>query len=223
MLIRAGYRLVGRQFIPYRYFDFAGGEMSHIFDIRYVLPEKLIILRLAGNGIDYFKSMRGRRVGRSIIFLTVLLSCSNVYSQTLLSSTGNTIQNNTISVEYTIGEIGISTLAGNQSYATQGFLQPIFKFKDCSLLEFIPNAFTPNKDNINDCFGVKNWPATSSYELTIYNRWGQLVFKTTNASECWNGDFQGQPQSTGTYVYIIKANTSLCGQITKKGTVTLIR
>ena len=164
-----------------------------------------------------------KRLLRLTLLLIVLLNYNRVFSQTLINSTGNTIQNNTISVEYSIGEIGITTLSENQNYITQGLLQPIFQFKDCNLLHFIPNAFTPNKDNLNDCFGIKNWPSTSSFELRVYNRWGQLVFKTTNILECWNGDFNGKPQPYDTYVYMIKAEGTPCGPILSKGTVTLIR
>lgn len=151
------------------------------------------------------------------------INYSNVFSQTLINSTGHTIENNAISVEYSIGELGITTLSGNGDYVTQGFLQPIFLFKDCNILQFIPNAFTPNRDNLNDCFGVKNWPITTSFELSVYNRWGNLVFKSNNKLEWWSGDKNGEPQPTGTYLYIIKANTTLCGQSSYRGTITLIR
>lgn len=167
--------------------------------------------------------MPNKLLFRLITFLIVLLNIHPAFSQTLINSTGNSIQNNSISVEYSIGEIGIATLSSNQNYITEGLLQPVFKFKECNLLQNMPNAFTPNNDNINDCFGVKDWPAASSYELRVYNRWGQLVFKTTNSLECWNGDFNGQPQPTDAYVYIINANTSACGQTTVKGSFILIR
>lgn len=153
----------------------------------------------------------------------ILASGNNALGQTVVNTSGNTIQNNSISVEYAIGEIGIATLSGNQYHSTEGVLQPIFRFKDCNLLHFVPNGFTPNRDNLNDCFGVKNWPDASSFELSIFNRWGQLVFKTTNVLECWNGAFKGREQPADTYVYMIKANTPSCGPITKKGTITLIR
>lgn len=167
--------------------------------------------------------MKIRLLLSSALFLTALFCCNGVFSQTLVNSTGNTVQNSNISIEYSIGEIGVTTLPGNQDYATQGLLQPILQLKDCNLLRFLPNAFTPNKDNLNDCFGVKNWPATTSFELCIYNRWGQLVFKTNNILECWNGEFKQQPQPSGTYVYTIKATTPTCGSLSNKGTITIIR
>jgi gliding motility-associated-like protein len=157
------------------------------------------------------------------VLLFILTNANSSFSQNVINSSGYTINNNLVSIEYSIGEISITTLTGNQNYITQGILQPVLQFKDCNILKLIPNAFTPNGDNINDCFGMRNWPATSSYQLCIYNRWGQLVFKTTNILECWNGDFKGQPQPMGTYVYNIIANTVPCGESSIKGYITLIR
>lgn len=87
---------------------------------------------------------------------------------------------------------------------------------------YLPDAFTPNGDGLNDCFGVKNWGFTTKFDMSVYNRYGQVIFKTTDATECWNGSFNGMPQPTGTYVYMISAETP-CGKTFKKGTVVLLR
>ncbi len=86
----------------------------------------------------------------------------------------------------------------------------------------VPNAFTPNNDGINDCFGIRNWGSVTLQEFSIYNRWGQRVFQTKNPSDCWDGTFQGQKQDSGGFVYIIKAS-SICGNIIRKGNLLLIR
>ncbi|MFI5192473.1 MAG: gliding motility-associated C-terminal domain-containing protein, partial [Chitinophagales bacterium] len=86
----------------------------------------------------------------------------------------------------------------------------------------LPNAFTPNNDGVNDCFGIRKWGNVTIKEFSIYNRWGQKVFDTRNPSECWNGTFHGEMQDSGGYVYVIKA-VSFCGNITRTGTVMLIR
>jgi gliding motility-associated-like protein len=86
----------------------------------------------------------------------------------------------------------------------------------------IPNAFTPNHDGINDCFGIRNWGDVTLQEFAIYNRWGQKVFETKNPSACWDGTFQGQPQDAGGFVYYIKAS-SFCGDVVRQGTLLLIR
>jgi gliding motility-associated-like protein len=86
----------------------------------------------------------------------------------------------------------------------------------------VPNAFTPNNDGINDCFGIRNWGSVTLQDFSIYNRWGQRVFQTKNPSECWDGTFQGQKQDSGGFVYVIKAS-SICGNIFRKGNLLLIR
>ncbi|HMH33756.1 MAG TPA: gliding motility-associated C-terminal domain-containing protein, partial [Puia sp.] len=86
----------------------------------------------------------------------------------------------------------------------------------------VPNAFTPNGDGNNDCFGIQRWGGIELLEFTIYNRWGQRVFSTKNPSECWNGSLHGVPQDSGGFVYIIRAITP-CGNINLHGTVLLIR
>ncbi|HEV3251458.1 MAG TPA: gliding motility-associated C-terminal domain-containing protein, partial [Puia sp.] len=86
----------------------------------------------------------------------------------------------------------------------------------------IPNSLTPNGDGHNDCFGIRRWGFVTIKEFSIYNRWGQRIFTTTNPSDCWDGTFKGVPQPVGGYPYAIKAK-SFCGDIIRKGIVLLIR
>ena len=86
----------------------------------------------------------------------------------------------------------------------------------------LPNSFTPNGDGLNDCFGVSNWGVLQEVEFAIFNRLGQRVFYTNNASGCWDGKINGQAQNVGVFVYTIKAKTA-CGQINRKGTLALLR
>lgn len=86
----------------------------------------------------------------------------------------------------------------------------------------VPNAFTPNGDGHNDCFGIQHWGDVTIEQLDVFNRQGMKVFTTKNPAECWDGRFNGQMQPTGTYVYAIRARTA-CGEITRTGTIMLIR
>lgn len=89
---------------------------------------------------------------------------------------------------------------------------------------YIPNAFTPNNDGKNDCFGLKHWGAVEFFELSIYNRWGEMVFRTKNTAECWNGYYQRKLQPAGVFIYQVKVKSSCTnGLLTKKGQVSLIR
>jgi gliding motility-associated-like protein len=87
---------------------------------------------------------------------------------------------------------------------------------------YIPNSFTPNKDGLNDSFGIKDWGYTTKFSFSIYNRWGELIFSTTDPLKHWDGNFKGIPQDSGVFIYYIKAET-LCGAVEKNGTVLLIK
>ena len=89
-------------------------------------------------------------------------------------------------------------------------------------LYLLPNSFTPNGDGLNDCFGIKYWGMVSDLEFSIYNRFGQKVFYTNNAANCWDGTYRQQPQDADVFIYTITAKTA-CGLVNRKGSVTLIR
>lgn len=94
---------------------------------------------------------------------------------------------------------------------------------------FIPNAFSPNHDGINEYFK----PITaglSTYLFEIYDRWGTLVYTDTPESKGWDGSFMGAPAEAGTYVYRLSAAGYLKSPATndarlveRKGTLVLIR
>ena len=86
----------------------------------------------------------------------------------------------------------------------------------------LPNSFTPNGDGLNDCFGLKYHGNIQSFTLTIFDRYGEKVFRTNNISQCWDGTFNGKNAIPGNYVYSLTAKTS-CGNVNKKGSVLLIR
>jgi gliding motility-associated-like protein len=86
----------------------------------------------------------------------------------------------------------------------------------------VPNAFTPNGDGHNDCFGIQRWGAVVIEEFSIFDRWGMRVFNTKNPGDCWDGNCHGKQQPAGAYPYVIKAR-SFCGEITRTGVVVLVR
>jgi len=88
---------------------------------------------------------------------------------------------------------------------------------------FVPSAFTPNGDGLNDI--IKPIPVGVQYInfFRIYNRWGQLVYETNEIGQGWDGKLKGVPQSTNVYVYTVQGVDYLGNKIFRKGTVTLIR
>ena len=88
----------------------------------------------------------------------------------------------------------------------------------------IATAFTPNHDGLNDCFSVKYWGFADSFDMSIYDRWGHLVFHSNNINNCWDGTVKGIPQNAGTFVYQINVSSKCTeGILHKKGTLVLIR
>jgi gliding motility-associated-like protein len=67
---------------------------------------------------------------------------------------------------------------------------------------YIPNAFTPNNDGKNDVFKVWGTELVASFKLQIFNRYGQLLFETTDKNKGWDGRFGGQFVNIGNYTYI---------------------
>ena len=86
---------------------------------------------------------------------------------------------------------------------------------------FIPNSFSPNNDGNNDVFYFRGRHILD-FSMKIYNRWGELLFETTNPNTGWDGMYKGNMSQADVYVYLVKA-TCLDGQLfDKKGDVTLI-
>ncbi len=88
---------------------------------------------------------------------------------------------------------------------------------------FVPNAFSPNGDGLNDGFGPESSGNFFNYHLFIYNRWGEKIFQCFNAVDKWDGTQNGKPMETGTYFYQIRASCLEGSAINRKGDLTLIR
>jgi gliding motility-associated-like protein len=86
-----------------------------------------------------------------------------------------------------------------------------------------PTGFTPNGDGRNDILsplGIRN---VKTMSIQIWNRWGQQVFNSSDATKGWDGNFQGSPAQTGVYAYIVSYTTTANEEKVIKGNVTLIR
>ena len=86
----------------------------------------------------------------------------------------------------------------------------------------IPNAFSPNGDGINDEFKIVDG-FYNNFVLVIYNRWGNLVFRSTDPAQGWDGNHDGEPANPGTYRFKISFQNVDNQKISKTGTFILIR
>ncbi|RMF22730.1 MAG: PKD domain-containing protein, partial [Bacteroidetes bacterium] len=90
----------------------------------------------------------------------------------------------------------------------------------------LPNAFTPNEDAVNELFlpaGIL--PGITDYRMRIYDRWGRLVFESSEPRQGWNGRYQntGRPAPAGVYVVLVSYTGPRGEKAERKGLVTLLR
>lgn len=100
--------------------------------------------------------------------------------------------------------------------------------KIISLAISLPNAFSPNGDNLNDYFKpLGPSDGIEDFTLTIHDRWGMKVWETTNFSDKWDGTFGGQKLPPGVYAWYLTfnviGNVSEIGKVKYKGSVTIVR
>jgi gliding motility-associated-like protein len=88
---------------------------------------------------------------------------------------------------------------------------------------FVPSGFTPNGDFKNDILKPILVGMQSLTYFRVYNRWGQLLFQTSQIGRGWDGTVSGTPQQSGTFVYMAEAVDYLGNTVFRKGTVVLIR
>lgn len=88
----------------------------------------------------------------------------------------------------------------------------------------VPGAFTPNGDGVNELLKALNADLAKNFSFRVFNRFGQLVFSTNNPMEGWDGTFKGNPESSGTYVWMLRYIDPWSGKLVNtKGTSILIR
>jgi gliding motility-associated-like protein len=98
---------------------------------------------------------------------------------------------------------------------TLGFLATVEPTEDCL---FVADALTPNGDGINDTWVVGGLEFFPGSEVTVYNRWGQLIFRSVQARSWWDGTMNGSPLPAADYYYVITVDS---GTEPLTGTVTL--
>jgi gliding motility-associated-like protein len=95
--------------------------------------------------------------------------------------------------------------------------------KDCLSGFYAPSAFSPNSDGKNDLFRPLLFGRLKSYRFTVYNRWGQMVYQTTELSKGWNGKVGGVLQQSDVYVWVCTYQFEGSEPKKEKGTVLIMR
>ncbi|MES2776906.1 MAG: T9SS type B sorting domain-containing protein [Bacteroidota bacterium] len=118
---------------------------------------------------------------------------------------------------------GLYWLVATDMNNCKGIDSIVVNIKNCNSGFYIPTAFTPNKDFRNDSFKPMLFGQVVKYEFYVYNRYGQLIFKTNDISKGWEGNVNGESQNTGAFVWRCIFQFENEPVTTKNGTVVLIR
>ncbi|HYG16456.1 MAG TPA: PKD domain-containing protein, partial [Bacteroidia bacterium] len=94
----------------------------------------------------------------------------------------------------------------------------------CECEVYIPNAFTPTNNNLNETYAPVAFCELTNYRIEIFNKWGELIFSSQDINSPWDGTYRQADCPAGIYIYVITYRDSrTLKQYSEKGTVTLIR
>ncbi len=118
--------------------------------------------------------------------------------------------------------IPVSLIAKSSLNCFDTFVKQIKVLYNCYIA--VPSAFTPNNDGRNDYLYPLNAYKADNLDFRVYNRYGQVVFSTKDWTRKWDGSINGQPQETGTYIWILIYRDHDTGKtISQHGTTLLLR
>jgi gliding motility-associated-like protein len=95
--------------------------------------------------------------------------------------------------------------------------------KACMEGVYIPTAFTPNNDNLNDVFRPMVFGIVVKFEFSLYNRFGELIYQTNEPGKGWDGRWKGILQPANTYAWVCSYQLEGGEAKVEKGMVSLIR
>jgi gliding motility-associated-like protein len=88
----------------------------------------------------------------------------------------------------------------------------------------LPDAFSPNGDGVNDFVYVRGWGIEKLISWKIFNRWGELVFETSDINQGWNGQYKGEFQMADTYSYIVEGKPYISDTpVQKSGFINIVK
>ena len=167
------------------------------------------MLNQTQESMNTVKNIAIKSLLQGIGITAVLILFTNVfYSQTITSSERGTVTYRIIA--HKANETAIVSTSNTANLK-----------KSTSL--FMPTAFTPDSDGINDQFGAKEINVRD-FHLEVFNRWGEKIFESTDINTHWDGTYQGSAAQQGSYVYNMTAYDMETNEnISSAGTVALLR
>ncbi|HLG33471.1 MAG TPA: PKD domain-containing protein [Bacteroidia bacterium] len=121
---------------------------------------------------------------------------------------------------HTPGNYVIRLIAFNSTGCTDAAQYPL----DVRVREsfFVPNAFTPNGNDVNDYFSIPE-ENLLSLKIKIFNRWGEIIYTSEDKNFKWDGTYNGSPAQQGIYGYLLTTKNTNGNESTQKGTITLVK
>jgi gliding motility-associated-like protein len=185
----------------------AGIYTFYVSDALGCSDSTLLTLQVTPNPADWF-------LQDTILFENQYLLAGPAGYASYLWSTGDTMPEITVNTE------GLYTLQLTTHNLCAGADSTYLKMLEAESPFLVPNAFTPNNDGLNDTFRpIVDYERVRMFSMVIYNRWGQLIFETTNPAEGWDG----KDAPAGVYSWVI-SYSDMVGKVAKmRGGVTLVR
>jgi gliding motility-associated-like protein len=201
------------------------GQLSRLIDVNNAGTYSVIVTDnngCNGNGSTTITTMLPQPGG----FLPLDTSFCNFGSITLQPGSGYnsyTWSTGARTASITTNQPGTYWLEVTDNNNCKGTSTVLVTMKQCLKGLYTPNAFTPNHDGKNDVFRAQLFGDIKKYELVIFNRWGNVVFRTKDPGKGWDGTFNGTEPTTGVYAWICSYQLEGEAARVEKGTVTLIR
>lgn len=149
-------------------------------------------------------------------YQTLDLASLQAYSQYLWNTNATTRS-------ISISQPGLYSLQVIDQNNCKGKDSIVINLKDCMLGLFVPSAFSPNNDGKNDLFRPLLFGPVRQYRFTIFNRWGQTLFQSTEINKGWDGNYAGVKQDTNVFIWVCSYQLEGEQPKVKKGTVLLLR
>jgi len=132
-------------------------------------------------------------------------------------------QDSSISAAYRVTQPGLYTVVASNGCG-KDTLTATINMTACTCQLLLPNAFTPDGDGRNDTFRPLHACEISDFQMAVYDRYGDLVFRSSNPDIGWDGTFRGRRVSPGSFVWMVRyINTMTKQPVLKKGSVLVIR
>lgn len=155
--------------------------------------------------------------------------CEGESARLVASAEGAQIfwQDDPLATSLSVTEPGLYIVTATNACGTQT-KEVAVTVRDCSCAVYVPNAFTPNNDGLNENFGPVFECQPDAYEFRIYNRWGEEIYRSNDLTERWNGSVRNGVHYTDIDVYqwvltYEHVQSRLRGTQLIRGTVTVIR